>query len=137
MNRNQRRTLAHNQRQFAKTLPEALTLIDPSAFPALEHLPIRAWRNRKYVVQLYAETSTAFPGLLRLTVTRASIDTQGKFQAEITWDELQAIKREVGFGDWYGVEVYPRDCDVVNESNMRHLWLLPVDLPIGWLKGSR
>lgn len=43
----------------------------------------------------------------------------------ITWDDLQWLKAAVGFGDREAVEVFPRDCDVVNVANMRHLWVLP------------
>lgn len=50
----------------------------------------------------------------------------------LTWDELQAIKRDVGFGDWYGFEIYPPDQQVVNAANIRHLWISPEPFGIGW-----
>lgn len=51
---------------------------------------------------------------------------------QITWDQLQTIKSELGFGDWYAVEVYPANADLVNDANMRHLWMLETRLSIGW-----
>ena len=49
---------------------------------------------------------------------------------------MQAIKREVGLGDYMGVEIYPAERDVVNVANMRHLWVLRDPLPFGWKKGG-
>lgn len=42
----------------------------------------------------------------------------------ITWDKLQAIKNEVWGKDARAIEVYPRQGDVVNSGNWRHLWRL-------------
>lgn len=42
----------------------------------------------------------------------------------ITWDQLQAIKSLVWGQDVRAVEVFPRDADVVNTGNYRHLWRL-------------
>lgn len=48
----------------------------------------------------------------------------------ITWDELQAVKDEVFGPDAWCVEHYPAADDVVNEVNMRHLWIVdPSELP--------
>jgi hypothetical protein len=42
-----------------------------------------------------------------------------------TWDELQAVKN-IAFGpDVTCIEVYPPQHEVVNEMNIRHLWVLP------------
>ncbi len=43
----------------------------------------------------------------------------------LTWDELMMIKNDMLGEDVFTVEIFPRDCDVVNEANMRHLWELP------------
>lgn len=42
----------------------------------------------------------------------------------ITWDELQAIKNEVWGPEARAIEVYPRQGDLVNSGNFRHLWRL-------------
>lgn len=95
-------------------------------------LPLEVWRSRRSVVQVYSEAN----GVLRMSVNRPALREDGRWRDGLTWDELQRLKREIGRGDLYAVEVYPRDADVVNVANMRHLWLLPEPLPIGWTRSS-
>ncbi len=42
----------------------------------------------------------------------------------ITWDELQEIKNDLWGPDACAIEIYPPSDRVVNNLNMRHLWLL-------------
>jgi hypothetical protein len=135
VNRRERRATQKEQHSFVKAqaLPEQLTPVLPDEFPAIGLLPVQAWRSRKYLVQLWDEPSE-YQRMMRLSVCRVMQNANGRWQDGLTWDELQAIKREVGCGDWYAIEIYPRDEDVVNVANFRHLWLLPVPLPIGWFK---
>lgn len=50
-------------------------------------------------------------------------------ESGIGWDELQAIKNEVFGDDATCIEIYPPKHEVVNEVNMRHLWLVdPEDM---------
>lgn len=44
------------------------------------------------------------------------------------------IKRQLGYGDFDAVEVYPKDNDVVNVANIRHLFILNEPLPFIWRK---
>lgn len=136
MNRHQRRQEQHAQkadlREKRLSLSETLTPIPPEEFPPTTPLPSKAWCSRKYLVQLYSEENAQYPGMMRMSVCRTTRNSQGGWKDGLTWDELQAIKREIGFGDWYAVEVYPPDQDVVNVANFRHLWLLPVPLSIGF-----
>jgi hypothetical protein len=134
MNRKQRRGLLREQRAHVEQFPEHLTPISPQEFPHWQNarLPIKAWRSRKYLVQLYECESAAYPNLVRLSICRVKLSANGQWEDALTWDELQSIKHEVGFGAWYGVEVYPPDKNVVNVANLRHLWLLPAPLDIGW-----
>jgi hypothetical protein len=135
MNRKERRAFQKEQHTFVKeqALPEQLTPVPRDEFPPIGVLPVQAWRSRKYLVQLWDE-SHGYHGMMRLSVCRVKQNASGRWQDGLTWDELQAIKREIGYGDWYAIEVYPRDEDIVNVANFRHLWLLPVPLPIGWFK---
>lgn len=132
MNRKARRALAVEQHAFVKelALPDRLMPVSPDQFPHAEHLPARAWLSKKYMVQLWDEPRR----VKRLSVIRTKINTAGHWQDGLTWDELMEIKRELGFGDVYAVEIYPRDSDIVNVANMRHLFLLPEPLSIGWFK---
>lgn len=67
-------------------------------------------------------------------MNRTTLQVSGRWDDSLTWDELQAVKTDCGFGAWFGLEVYPRERDVVNVANMRHLWILEHPLPIGWFR---
>ena len=134
MNRKQRRAMMKEQHEFVKEqkLPSVLTPVPAHEWPHLSRMPAQIWRSNKYMAQLWNEPNRFYPDLKRLSVCRVKLNAQGRWNDGIAWDELQAIKREVGFADWYAVEVYPPDQDVVNVANWRHLWMLPVPLEIGW-----
>lgn len=90
---------------------------------------IAVWRSRAFLVQVVEEGN----GIIRLSVNRTSMNTwTGRWDDAITWDELQRLKRECGYGDQDAVEVYPADRDVVNVANIRHLWVMPSALPFKW-----
>lgn len=90
---------------------------------------IKVWISRNFLVQEFKEENA-----IRLTVNRTTIQSTGRWIDNIEWDDLQLIKREIGYGDYYAIEIYPRECDLVNVANMRHLWILPEPLSIGWFK---
>lgn len=78
-------------------------------------------RSRDFVVQIIAGDDT-----MRLSISRTETDAStGRLRGGISWDDLQRLKAEAGYSDWYAVEVFPPDDKVINEQNMRHLWLLP------------
>lgn len=133
VNRKERRALVREQHEHVKSFPAKLTPIPESellpAFAQMSSHPVAAWVSRDYHVQLWDEGE----GKLRLSVCRSRLGKQS-WEDKLTWDELMQIKREVGYGDWYGVEVYPRDRDIVNVANFRHIWLFPTPLKIGWFK---
>ena len=43
----------------------------------------------------------------------------------IPWDDLQAIKNEMLGEDVMAIELYPPQSAVVDEANIRHLWVVP------------
>lgn len=91
------------------------------------------YRSRRFLVQVFIEQT----GITRLSINRTKVKPDGSWDDGITWDEIQTIKRELGMGDKYAVEVYPRDRDMVNVANMRHVWVLAKPLwNIGWFKDS-
>lgn len=92
--------------------------------------PFRVWRSRKFLVQEFAELD----GVIRLSVNRTAIQRDGRWVDGITWDHLQALKAEAGYGKRDAVEVFPPDYDLVDVANMRHLWVLPYKLPFAWRK---
>lgn len=122
--REQRRQLARDNLTF----PIALRRLPDDEWRAkARDNQIEVWRSRSYLVQVYQESA----GVVRLTV--CSIEHDGaNWKQDIPWEDLQRLKRECGRGDMFAVEIYPADIDVVNVSNMRHLWVMPEPLPFGW-----
>lgn len=133
--RGERRALVREMRKRAEAYPRRLTLIPeeqwPPPRPGMER-PAAVWRGSQYLAQLYVEPLFLGRELRRLTVNRVTMRADGHWDQNIPWDDLQRCKREAGYGDWYAVEVYPRDRDLVCDANMRHLWLLEQPLAIGW-----
>jgi hypothetical protein len=89
---------------------------------------VEVWLSRKYLVQVFEEAE----GVLRVSVNRTTMRADGRWEENLVWDEMQEIKRQIGRADSYAVEVFPRDRDIVNVANMRHMWILPSPLSIGW-----
>lgn len=90
-------------------------------------------RSRDFLVQVYAEPD----GVVRLSVNRAALDLKtGRWRDGITWDELQRLKFEAGYGDRFAVEVFPATDDVVNVANVRHLFVLPEPPAFAWRRGK-
>lgn len=125
----QRRVLLEREnRNYSDTLIEVPRNRWPACPPGWT-IPTSVWRNRRFLVQVFREPNE----MMQISVNRTELEPGGeRWKDGITWDELQGLKRDLGWGDWYAVEVFPRDCDVVNVSNMRHLWILPKPLEIGW-----
>lgn len=94
---------------------------------------IGAFRSRDFVVIVWQEPS----GYQRLSINRTEWDeSQGRFRGDISWDDLQRLKSEAGFGDVAAVEVYPPDDHVLNTVNLRHLFLMPSNPPFMWQRIS-
>jgi len=95
---------------------------------------VEMWRSAAFFVVVHQEKVH----IERISVSRfrrpGEADGGGGVGAEvISWEELQDIKRQIGRGERFAVEVYPHDADVVNVANIRHLWVLPVPIQgVGW-----
>lgn len=111
--------------------PVAARQLDPSEWPATVAgvgAPTAVWRSRTHLVQLFDDR-----GHMRLSINRTDWDERAaRFRDDISWDDLQRLKAECGFGQQAAVEVYPPDAHVVNVANMRHLWLLPEPPAFMW-----
>ena len=93
---------------------------------------VNVFRSRYFLVQVIDEGN----GVLRMSVNRTSRTKDGRrWEDGITWDQLQLLKRDCGFGDRDAIEIYPRDADLVDVANIRHLWILPEQHPLTWKKG--
>jgi len=122
--REQRRRLAKENEQWPVTLRE----VPRDQWPRQPDAMLRVLRSRLFLVQEYA---APFPAKARLSVCRTS-RVGDRWEDGITWDELQQIKRECGYGDCDAVEVYPADADMVNVAAMRHLWVMDAPIPFAW-----
>ncbi len=131
MNRTDRRAAQKHIRKESASFPVSLVEVPRSEWPNAGPVGIvKVFRSRDYLVQVFdATTSAAF----RMSVNRTQLEGRGWGQ-DIPWIDLQRLKHEAGFGDFDAVEVYPRDCDVVNVANMRHLWIMTDVLAFAWRK---
>lgn len=81
---------------------------------------VSAYHNNLFAVQLFkrmVRIGTEEVVCLHLAITRHD-------GAEIReWETLQRIKNEVAGDETIAVEVYPRRSEVVNQANMRHLFV--------------
>jgi hypothetical protein len=113
------------ERDNAK-LPTVLQPVPRATWPINQDANlIEVWRSRGFLVQIFLERL----GLERLSVSRAAVNDEGRWVDGVTWDELQQLKRECGRGSFDAVEVYPKDRDIVNVANLRHLWVFTEPSP--------
>lgn len=95
-------------------------------------VPVEVWASRDWLVQVFAE-----PVGERITVNRTTLAPRRDRWADgITWDELQTIKREIGRGDRWALEVYPADEHVIDVANMRHLFVVDEPPAFAWRRGD-
>lgn len=128
-----RNYLRDENKKFAPTLREIMPHEFPPSFTALasaysQQAPKRVWRSRNFLVQLFHDPC----GFDRLSISRTELGSDGRLKDGITWDDLQRLKGEAGFGASWAVECYPPDQNVVNVANHRHLFLLTEPPAFGW-----
>lgn len=120
-----RKTRRDNKRELRKNsldlfhelreLPPEMWYEQVSKIP--EYLE-KVYLSRSFLVQVYVEPDKPD----RLSICRNGVDKDGNWLEHITWEELQHIKNSVGYSDYDCIELFPKECDVVNVANMRHLW---------------
>lgn len=128
MNRAQRR--AANKANH-KRLPSRMQPVERGRWPSdSDPSRIAVFVSKDFLAQVFSEP----PGS-RVSVNRVQAGSAG-WKADISWDELQRVKREIGMGDAWAVEIYPPESQVVNVANMRHLWVYGLDSSpgFGWTK---
>lgn len=126
MNRAARRE--HARRMAAH--PKELTEMPRERWP---HMPtsvprVRVFISSELLVQEFEEPE----GVMRLSVNRTTVRTDGHWVDGISWDTLQAVKDAVGYADRDAFEIFPAKRDVVNIANIRHLWILPKPIALAW-----
>lgn len=86
------------------------------------------WGSRDHLAVLWHDQ-----GHDRLTINSTTLDHSTlNWDDGLTWDELQQVKNQCGYGHRWAVEVYPPAGEVINDANMRHLWLLDEAPAYGW-----
>ena len=93
---------------------------------------LKVFRSKRYLVQVFKEEHA----MCRLCVNRTAIKDNGDWVDGISWDDLQNIKSEIGYGDYDAVEVFPTDNLKVDVANMRHLFVFSEPLPYVWRKND-
>lgn len=73
---------------------------------------IGVWENDTYSVGAFMDQ-----GFIRLDIIRRDM------KDGITWDELNWIKNQCGFAEFDACEFFPRQRDVINVANVRHLYI--------------
>lgn len=77
------------------------------------------WESKLYKVYAFNDG-----GSIRLDIERKDK------KDGIGWDALQQIKNDCGFKDQDAIEFYPKDSDVINTGNLRHLYVFPEPLAL-------
>ena len=134
MSRRERRALAVETRKQAMAWPERLTEVPENEWPRRRPEVQGVWRSRHFLVVQWPSPPLNGIEVRRLSVNRVTARADGHWDQDISWEDLMRCKRETGHGDWYATEIYPRDRDIVNVANMRHLWLLTEPLALGWFQ---
>lgn len=115
-----------------RTRPVRLMPVPREQWPEAGRLDtmVEVWLSQKYLVQVFDEGGD----ILRVSVSRTTLDSFGQWEQNLSWDELMEVKRQICHSDSYAVEVLPPDADIVNVANMRHFWILPAPV-CGWKQG--
>lgn len=129
MNREARRAAAKHMKKEAATFPGHLVKVPRADWPNSGPLGMfEVWRSNEFLVQVYTAPA---PCLCRLSINRTVING-ARWLDSIPWDTLQQLKAECGYANCDAVEVYPKDVDVVNVANMRHLFVMAEPLAFAW-----
>jgi hypothetical protein len=129
--RDRRKFLYEASKSYGHHLKEVTEDKWPAQYRDLFSCPVlKVFRSEDYLVTVFEER----PGVHRISACRAEINNDGSFKDGIEWMELQRLKNEAGYEAYDAVEIFPAQKDLVNVSNMRHLWVVLdcPELPITW-----
>ena len=104
--------------------------IPATQWPSQGIKPIGVFRSAHHLAQVFDEVD----GAVRISVMRTMIDNDGHWLDGIVWDDLMAIKNQIGFAAHWAVEIFPPCDEVVNVANMRHIFVLPAAPSFAWRK---
>jgi hypothetical protein len=116
-------------REQNKLCSKVLVQVPPINWPSFpDRSRVEVWRSQSYLVQVFDKENGAW----RVSVNRTELDSNGHYKDGLTWEELMEIKRQIGHGHSWAVEILPADSQIVNVANMRHFWLLDVAPSFAW-----
>lgn len=125
MNRAMRRATAAFHRPAGRLPWQPFEPVDEGASPeAWARMRVRVGdlayvvKNNIFIVQVYRR-QTARGVALQLAVRRND-------EEEIRgWDDLQRVKNEIAGPERTAIEIFPPEAEVMDQANMRHLFVLP------------
>lgn len=122
MNRSQRRASISNGRNLMKKGWNDFEQLSEIEFSLATDIRIknldRIYINNIFVVQVFKPVQTTWGELIKVGVRRND-------EAPVhSWSDLQRIKNEVFGQNYYAIEVYPSEMDVVDVANMYWIWVL-------------
>lgn len=125
LNREQRRALEKAHKILISTYPDELTKVsenDPDIPYSSHPEDITAiYRNKKFTVIVWKQNR--YCKYCKFTVSRNEWSSkERRYLDNITWDEIMEIKRAIGLGETQCWEYFPKDSEVVNEANLRHIF---------------
>lgn len=125
LNREQRRALEKATRLLISTYPDTLEIVPENDLnvPYSSHPEdIKTiFRSKKYTVILWKQNR--IDGKQRFSISRNEWNSkERRYVGDISWDEIMEIKRQIGLGDVECWEYYPKDNEIINEANMRHIF---------------
>lgn len=88
------------------------------------------WMSQNYSAVAWAVHDRS-DFICRLVINRRELEPDGSWKQGITWDDIQSIKHDCGYGDYDALEVYPRDVNLVFDAPMRHIWVVKEPLNFG------
>lgn len=121
-----RRFLHQENRKWDNTLKP----VPPEEWPPARAgvpRPTQIMRSKEFLVQIYEEKDWT-----RLSICRTALDKNGGWKTGIDWETMQRLKAECGYRHKDAVEVFPKDEDIVNVANMRHMFVVNMELPFVW-----
>lgn len=119
----------------ARSLNKARLRLETGANGPFRELPRHEWPDAQPPAGcerfLVNEAFVVFDCATKTSVRHVMVQrVNGK--GGITWDELFEVKGLIGYNDHEAVEIFPKRDHLHNVANVRHLWVLPENMTLGF-----
>lgn len=95
----------------------------------IKEMVVKMYWDLTYVISKNLETAIG-------NVTLCSIENTDETEIVANWDYFQNTKNKLFGKNATAVEIYPDTSELVNERNMRHLWVLPKNYRLSFGLGA-